>query len=125
MKTNMCIDASEPDVYMGIGSVAYVLTKVDGNWQPQKMEMVHKLFAQEPYGDLAVNFFLIQEYQQENPETAYAFAMRRLKASRHVLSQHLKERLVALLRKVAEIDHQITAREHALLCRFQQDIQLL
>lgn len=45
---------NNPDLAMGIGSVVYALTKLDGKLQLAEMQTVKDVLAHEPYGDLAL-----------------------------------------------------------------------
>lgn len=125
MQTILSIEAAEPDVYMGLGSVAYAVAKADGKLQAEEMETVQRLFSTELYGDLALRSFLLQEYHDESVESAYAFAMRRLNASRHVLDDELMEHLVGVLKQIADACDGTPAGERALVRRFRRDLRKL
>ncbi len=125
MQTILSIDAAEPDVYMGLGSAAYALAKADGELQSEEVDTIRRLFENEAHGDLALRSFLIQEYHDESEETAYAFAMRRLSASRHVLDDTLKKHLVWVLKHVAAADPNGSYQAHEWLRRFQRDLSRL
>ena len=126
MRTNISIEAAEPDVYMGLGSAAYALAKSDGEIQAGEVTAIRKLFKNERHGDLAFHCFLIKEYHDESEEEAYAFAMRRLSASRHLLDDNLKKHLISLLWKIVQSSPKSTCQqEHDLVRRFQYDLRKL
>lgn len=125
MQTFLSVEAAEPDVYMGLGSLAYALAKADGSLQPEELATVRRLFANEFYGDLALRAFLLQEYHDESVENAYGFATRRLTASRHVLDDDLKEHLLSVLRQVAEACPGDSGTERALLRKLKGDFRRL
>jgi hypothetical protein len=125
MQTTLSITAAEPDVYMGLGSAAYALARISGKIHAEEVEAIRRLFVYEAYGDLAFRSFLIQEYHDESEETAYAFAMRRITASRHVLDEELKDHLVMLLSHIAGLNPDSAREKRELLQRFQRDLQKL
>ena len=125
MKKTLSIEAAEPDAYMGLGSVAYAVAKSDGKLQSEELETVRRLFSTELYGDLAIRSFLIQEYHDESVEAAYAFAMRRVVASRQVLDGDMIKHFVSVLQQVADSSDGTSAGEKALIRRFQRDIDKL
>ncbi|CCH53601.1 hypothetical protein BN8_02709 [Fibrisoma limi BUZ 3] len=114
-----------PDVSLGIGSVVYALTKVDGRLQREEMQTVKEVFVDEPHGDLALYSFFLRENVNESVEDAYTFGMRRLLDKRAELNEPLKKRFIDILIRVARAHDTVSREERELIQRFTDQIQRL
>ncbi|CCH52596.1 hypothetical protein BN8_01608 [Fibrisoma limi BUZ 3] len=114
-----------PDISMGMGSIVYALSKLDGCLQPEEIKTVNQLLAGEPYSDLARYAFFLRENTGETVEEAYAFGMRRLRFNGKELNQALKKQFVNVLIRVAQSTDGISAKEQAFIQQFRREIRRL
>lgn len=130
MDTNTVVTVNEPkaelaDLYMGLGSVAYALAKVDGRVQLAEMQTVKELLASVPHGDLALYAFFLRENCDETVEEAYAFGMRRFTYNRKALTALTKKQFVNILIRIAEAHDDTSRKEEELIRRFRRDLRRL
>lgn len=128
--TNPITSANEPengmaDLYLGLGSVAYALAKVDGRIQLAEMQTVKELLAGVPHGDLALYAFFLRESSGESVEEAYAFGMRRFTYNRKALTELTKKQFVNILIRIAEAHDDTSRKEKDLIKRFRRDLRRL
>lgn len=114
-----------PDLSMGLGSIVYALSKLDGRLQEEEMKTVKKLLANEPNSDLALYAFFLRENVNETVEKAYAFGMRRLFFNRTELNHIIKKRFVDMLIRVAQAHDDISQKEQAFIQQFRREIRRL
>ena len=117
--------AESADLYMGLGSVAYALAKVDGRIQLAEMQTVNELLAGVPHGDLALYAFFLRENCDESVEEAYAFGMRRFANNRKALTPLTKKEFVNILIRIAEAHDDTSRKEQELIKRFRRDLRRL
>lgn len=110
---------------MGIGSIVYALTKLDGRLQLAEMQAVKELLAHEPHGDLALQAFFLKEDYGESAEDAYAFGLRRFRANRGNIDEETKKRYVYVLQKVAEAHDDVSRKERDLIQDFRRELRRL
>ncbi len=113
------------DLYMGLGSVAYALAKVDGRIQLAEMQTVKELLAAMPHGELALYAFLLRENCDETVEEAYAFGMRRFAYNRKLLTEPTKKQFVGVLLRIAQAHDDTSRKEEELIKRFRRDLRRL
>ena len=118
-------NAEPADVYMGLGSIAYALAKVDGRIQLAEVQTVKELLAGVPHGDLALYAFFLRENCDETVEEAYAFGMRRFANNRKVLTALTKKQFVNILIRIAEAHDDTSRKEQELIKRFRRDLRRL
>lgn len=116
---------NNPDLAMGIGSVVYALTKLDGKLQLAEMQTVKDVLAHEPYGDLALYAFFLKENHNESVDEAYAFGLRRFKANRDELDDPTKKRYIAVLQRVAEAHDDVSRKERDFIQQFRRELRRL
>lgn len=114
-----------PDLYMGLGSIVYALSKLDGHLQKEEIREVKELLAKEPYGKLALCAFFLRENTGETVEDAYAFGMRRMTAQRVELNAQTRKRFVTILLRVARAHKGISHKERSFIRAFWQEIHQL
>lgn len=117
--------AEPADLYMGLGSVAYALAKVDGRLQLAEVQTVKELLASVPHGELALYAFFLRENCGETVEEAYAFGMRRFSNNRKGLTESIKKQFVAILIRIAQAHDDISRKEQELIKRFRRDLRRL
>ncbi|WP_240163425.1 tellurite resistance TerB family protein [Spirosoma taeanense] len=110
---------------MGLGSLVYALSKLDGSLQREEIQTVRELFASDPHADLVIYAYFIRENTGESVDEAYAFGMRRLMAQRVELNEQTKKRFVSILRRVARAHEGISRQERAFIRRFWHEIRHL
>ncbi|MEZ0540729.1 TerB family tellurite resistance protein [Fibrella arboris] len=117
--------AEPADLYLGLGSVAYALAKVDGRIQLAEMQTVKELLANVPHGHLALYAFFLRENSDESVEEAYAFGMRRFTYNRKALTERTKKRFVNMLIRIANAHDDTSRKEQELIRRFRRDLRRL
>lgn len=110
---------------MGLGSLVYALSKIDGRLQPEEVRSVNDLFANVPHGDLARYAFFLRANVGETVEEAYAFGMRRLFFNRTELNPALKKQFIDGLIQVARSHDDISRQEQAFIRQFRREIRRL
>ena len=110
------------DVAMGLGSLVYALSKLDGPIHPQELHTIKKLLSGEPHGDLALYAYFIRENTGELSEDAYAFGIRRMAAQQIELTPATKQRFVNILRRVALAHEGISRQERRFIDQFWREI---
>ncbi|MBO0937291.1 TerB family tellurite resistance protein [Fibrella sp. HMF5335] len=119
------ITSSSPDLYMGLGSIVYALTKVDGRLQLEEQQTVKELLAGVPHGDVALYTFFLRENTNETVEEAYAFGMRRLTDKRAELNEATKKQFVHILVRVADAHDDISRKEQVFIRQFRRALRRL
>jgi hypothetical protein len=107
-----------PDVSLGLGSIVYALTKLDGRVEKEASQVAQFLLREEPYGTLALSGYFLRENVQESTEEAYAFGMRRLLDKRAELTERVKKRFVTILLRVARSHQGMSQSEWLFIRRF-------
>ncbi len=118
-------NAEPADLYMGLGSIAYALAKVDGRIQLAEMQTVKELLAGVPHGDLALYAFFLRENCDETVEEAYAFGIRRFTNNRKALTALTKKQFVQIMIRIAEAHDETSRKEQELIKRFRRDLRRL
>lgn len=117
---------TEPaDLYLGLGSVAYALAKIDGRIQLDEMQTVKELLAGLPHGDLALYAFFLRESSGESIEEAYAFGMRRFAYNQKALTAPIKKQFINILIRIAQAHDDISRKEQEFIKRFRRDLRRL
>lgn len=125
MPVSEASNAEPADLYMGLGSVAYALAKVDGRVQLAEMQTVKELLAGLPHGDLALYAFFLRENCNETVEEAYAFGMRRFANNRKALTDRTKKQFVNILIRIADAHDDTSRKEEELIRRFRRELRRL
>ncbi|MBC3788434.1 TerB family tellurite resistance protein [Spirosoma utsteinense] len=112
-----------PDVAVGLGSLVYALSKVDGQLQPEEINVMRRLLAGSPYSDLAISALFLQENVGETSEKAYAFGLRRMAHDRVKLDVQTEKWFVNILWRVAMAYEGVSGEERAFIRRFRSDLQ--
>lgn len=113
------------DLYMGLGSVAYALAKVDGQVQLAETQTIKALLADKPHGNLALYAFFLRENCGETVEEAYAFALRRFVNNRKALTPPTKKQFIQVLIQIADAHDGTSQKELELIKRFRRDLRRL
>ena len=114
-----------PDLYMGLGSIVYALTKLDGRLQLEEQQTVKELLANIPHGDVALYTFFLRENTDETVDEAYAFGMRRLTDKRAELNEATKKKFVDMLIRVADAHDGISKKEQLFIRQFRRALRRL
>ncbi|WP_460996084.1 TerB family tellurite resistance protein [Spirosoma harenae] len=114
-----------PDIALGLGSLVYALSCLDGQPHKEEILIAKDLLVREPHGSLALNGFFLREDVKESTEEAYAFGMRRLVSKRTELTLKTKRRFVTLLLRVARAHKGISPNEWSFIRRFWREIRPL
>ncbi len=114
-----------PDVAMGLGSIIYVLCKLDGQLQKEEAKVACELLSEGPYSDLAICALFLRENVGESAGEACAFGLRRMADKRVEISQETKKRFVSILLRVARAHEGISREERAFIRQFWRTLQQL
>lgn len=117
--------AYSPDVAMGLGSIVYALSKLDGQLQPEETKVARQLLAESPYSDVAIGAVFLRDNVGESAEDAFAFGLRRMAVKRVELNAQTKKRFVYILLRVARAHEGISREERALIRQFWREVQQL
>ena len=112
-----------PDIALGLGSLVYALSNLDGRPHIEEIQTAKALLVREPHGSLAINGFFLREDVKESVEEAYAFGMRRMVSKRAELTDSIKKRFLTMLLRVARAHKGISAKERAFIRRFWREIK--
>lgn len=113
------------NLYFGLGSILYALTKTDGRLQLEEMQTVKELLAKEPNGDAALYAFLVWADKEENLREAYDFGIRCLNNQTERLNESTKKNFINILVRVANSHDNISRKEQELIQRFRREIRRL
>ena len=114
-----------PDVAMGLGSIVYALSKLDGQLQLEETKVARHLLAESPYSDLAISAVFLRDIVSEPVEEAFAFGLRRMAVKRVELDAPTKKRFVHMLLRVARAHEGISSEERAFIRQFWRELQQL
>jgi hypothetical protein len=116
---------AQQDLYMGLGSMAYALSKSDGCLQSKELRTLEQMLRNEQHGEIALYVLDLKARYEESVEEAYQFAFRRFAENRHELDKDIKKKFHLILERVAESHDGISGKEDELLRRFRRDINRL
>ena len=117
--------AYSPDVAMGLGSIVYALSKLDGQLQKEEARMARELLSDCPYSDLSICALFLRDNVDESVEEATAFGLRRLADKRVELNRQTKKRFVSILLRVARAHEGISRQEREFIRQFWRELQRL
>ena len=87
---------------MGLGSVLYALSTLDGRSQKEEIRAIHEILVDEPEGELVLCGFFLRAKFQYSPTEAYETGLRRMKgAGISLLNRERRKRIITILLRVA------------------------
>lgn len=114
-----------PDIAMGLGSIVYALSKLDGQVQPEEAKAVRQLLADSPYSRVAIGAVFLRDNVSESVDEALAFGLRRMAYKRTELDRQTKKQFVHILLRVAKAHNGVSLEERSFIWRFWREIKLL
>jgi uncharacterized tellurite resistance protein B-like protein len=111
-----------PDLYIGLGSAAYALIKVDGQLHELESIKARKVLIEEPHGELAMQSFQLREHYQTPVEEAYTFAMRCFSSHSKDMDEATREYFIKIITQIAQADERVSGKETEFIHRFRRDI---
>lgn len=111
------------NLYMALGEVVYAIAATDGKIQREEKEKLHGILKSEFDGH-TLNFepseimFSVLQKPITNSKTAYEWALKNIRLNSHYVSENLKHKFIAVVKKVAEAFPPITKDERALIDDF-------
>lgn len=114
-----------PDVAVGLGSIVYALTKLDGQLQKEEAKVARALLTDFPHSDLAICALFLRDNVGETVEEACAFGLRRMADKRIELNRQTKKRFINILLRVARAHEGISREERAFIRQFWRELQQL
>lgn len=112
-----------PDVAMGLGSIVYALSKLDGQLHQEETSVARDLLAEGPYSDLAICAMFLRDNVEEPAEEANAFSLRSMADKRVEISQETKKRFVKILLRVTRAHDGISREERTFIRQFWRELQ--
>ncbi len=112
-----------PSLYIGLGSAAYALVKMDGQLHLQESLKARLRLVEEPHGELAMQSFQLREHYQTPVEEAYNFALRCFASNRKELNADIKKYFVKIIQNIAEADDHVSGKETEFIRRFRRDLR--
>lgn len=115
----------QQDLYIGLGSIAYALAKLDGRIQPEEYTTIQQVLREEPHGEIALNVIDLNDRYGVKAEEAYQFAFRRFTENRRELDESFKKRFFGILQRLADSHEGVSRKEQELLRRCRRDMSRL
>ena len=116
------------EIYSAVGELAYVITKADDGLQYEERKMFFDLIEEE-LGDNGLaatsRFELLDEVTRPTLEEAYNAALNKLRKVRDHVDKDIKEKIVDILKKVAQAYKGINEVEQFILGRLKHDLKTL
>ncbi len=115
----------QQDLYIGLGSMAYALAKMDGRLQPEELTTLRQVLHDEPYGEIAISMINLNDKYSVEAEKAFEFALRRFTENRRELDVDLKKKFIGILQRVAESYDGTSRKELELIRRCRKELNRL
>lgn len=114
---------NSPDLLMGLGSILYALSKIDGISQKEEVRTLHEILADEPEGDLALCGFFLREKFHYSAAEAYETGLHRMKgAGISLLSRERRKRFITILLRVARAHGGLSRTEWRFIRNFWREL---
>jgi len=113
---------NSPDLLMGLGSVIYALSKVDGQLQKEEVRAVREILPDEPHGDLAVCGFFLRDNFGYGTREAYETGMRRMSGEGIEINRPTRKRFVNILLRVAQAHGGTSRAEWEFIRQFWREL---
>ncbi len=114
-----------PDVAVGLGSIVYALSKLDGQLQKEEAKVARELLSDCPHSDLSICALFLRDNVGESVEEANAFGLRRMADNRVELNQQTKKRFINILLRVARAHEGVSRVEREFIRQFWRELQRL
>lgn len=113
---------NSPDLLMGLGSVIYAVSKLDGELQKEEVKAVREILADEPHGDLAVCGFFLRDNFGYSSKEAYEADMRRMTEEGVEINRETRKRFVNILLRVARTHEDTSRAEWEFIHKFWREL---
>lgn len=114
---------NSPDVWMGLGSVLYALSTIDGKSQKEEIRAIYEILADGPEGELVLCGFFLRAKFQYSPTEAYETGLRRMKgAGLSLLSRERRKRFITILLRVARAHGGVSRSEGRFIRNFWREL---
>lgn len=108
---------------MGLGSIVYVLCKLEGQLHQKETKVPCELLADCSYSDLAICAMFIRDNVGAPPDEAGADGLSWMASKRVEISKETKKRFVNILLRVARAHEGISREERAFIRQFWRELQ--
>jgi uncharacterized tellurite resistance protein B-like protein len=120
---------SRQNIYIAMGSLAYAITKADGQIQEQEKNTIKNL-AQKEFelndqdNEWIENMFSKLEKDGISLDDAYNYAIDVLEANRYEFDfdQEMKQKCLNFMERIAESSNGVSVNEQLIIKRFRKDI---
>ncbi len=107
---------------MGLGSVIYALSKIDGELQKEEVNAVREILLDEPHGDMVVCGFFLRDNFGYSTTEAYEAGMRRITGEGIEINRHTRKRFVNILLRVARAHDGASRAEWEFIRKFWREL---
>ncbi len=114
-----------PDIAVGLGSIVYALSKLDGQLQKEEATVARELLSDCPHSGLSLCALFLRDNVDESVEEARAFGLRRMAEKRVELNRHTKKRFINILLRVARAHEGVSREEREFIRQFWRELQRL
>ncbi|WP_373516055.1 TerB family tellurite resistance protein [Persicitalea sp.] len=113
---------NSPDLLMGLGSVIYALSKLDGELQKEEVKAVREILLDEPHGELAVCGFFLRDNFEYSTAEAYKTGMRRMAGEGIEINRETRKRFINILLQVARAHEGASRMEWEFIRKFWREL---
>ena len=114
-----------PDVALGLGSIVYALSKLDGQLHREEATVARQLLSDCPHSDLSICALFLRDTVGESVEEASAFGLRRMADKSVELNKQTKKRFIRILLRVARAHEGVSREEREFIRQFWRELQRL
>lgn len=107
---------------MGLGSVIYALSKIDGELQKEEVNVVREILLDEPHGDMAVCGFFLRDNFGYSTTEAYEAGMGRMSGEGIEINRQTRKRFVNILLRVARAHDGASRAEWEFIRKFWREL---
>ena len=112
-----------PEIYYGLGNVAYALVKADNQLHRVESLETRMLLLEQPHGELAMQSFQANECYKLSVEDAYSNAFGRFRTHKNQFTKSLRKQFLKIIRALAQADNCVSAKEFEFIKKFRNDLK--
>ncbi len=116
---------NSPDLLIGLGSVIYALSKLDGELQKEEVKAVREILTEETYGDLAVCGFFLRDNFGYSSREAYDAGVKRIAGEGVEINRETRKRFINILLGVARAHEGASRAEWEFIRMFWRELLLM
>jgi uncharacterized tellurite resistance protein B-like protein len=113
---------NSPDLLLGLGSIIYALTMIDGHVQKEEVRALREILPAEPHGDLALCGFFLREKFGYSATEAYETGLSRMIREGVAINLNTRKRFIRILLGVARAHNGVSRAEGEFIRRFWREL---